>query len=165
MARHLKAGRLYIDSKHLPRFSDPEDMLAECMRYFDWVAATPLLEEKVFCQGDKIQRPEVRRMRAMSLEGMCIFLDTTKSTWGKYAKKPEYREVVQYVRDTLFAQKFEGAAAGMLNASIIARDLGLKDTVTNEHTGKEGGPIELIGSHMTVGEAAELYRKTTENEQ
>ena len=37
-------------------------------------------------------------------------------------------------------QKFEGAAANLLNANIIARDLGLADKA--EITGRDGGPIE-----------------------
>ena len=38
-------------------------------------------------------------------------------------------------------QKFAGAAADLLNANIIARDLGLADK--NEVTGKDGGPVEV----------------------
>ncbi len=40
----------------------------------------------------------------------------------------------------IFVQKFEGAAADLLNANIISRELGLADR--QEHTGKDGGAIE-----------------------
>ena len=31
----------------------------------------------------------------------------------------------------------------MFNPNIIARDLGLKESITNEHTGTDGGAIEV----------------------
>ena len=35
--------------------------------------------------------------------------------------------VIERIEQTVYSQKFEGAAAGLLNANIIARDLGLAD--------------------------------------
>ncbi|MDC9826565.1 terminase small subunit, partial [Devosia sp. ZB163] len=43
------------------------------------------------------------------------------------------------VDEIIRAQKFEGAAAGLLNPNIIARDLGLADK--QELTGKGGSPL------------------------
>lgn len=39
----------------------------------------------------------------------------------------DYVPVIDAIRETMFAQKFEGAASGAFNANIIARDLGLAD--------------------------------------
>ena len=36
-------------------------------------------------------------------------------------------EVITRIRETAYNQKFTGAAADLLNANIIARDLGLSD--------------------------------------
>ncbi len=35
--------------------------------------------------------------------------------------------VITRIKETIFTQKFEGASADLLNANIIARDLGLAD--------------------------------------
>lgn len=39
----------------------------------------------------------------------------------------EFIEIIRAIDKIMFAQKFEGAAAGVFNANIIARDLGLTD--------------------------------------
>lgn len=43
---------------------------------------------------------------------------------GRYT---DYVEIVRVIQTVMFAQKFEGAAVGAFNASIISRDLGLVD--------------------------------------
>ncbi len=45
------------------------------------------------------------------------------------------------VDEIIRTQKFQGASADLLNANIIARDLGLADKT--ELTGKDGGPVRL----------------------
>ena len=57
------------------------------------------------------------------------------------ANRQDLVETIERVQMVLYAQKFAGAAADLLNANIIARDLGLADK--SELTGKDGGPVEL----------------------
>ena len=40
---------------------------------------------------------------------------------------PKFSEVRDNIKRVIFTQKFEGASAGLLNSSIIARELGLAD--------------------------------------
>ena len=56
-------------------------------------------------------------------------------TWG--ANK-DFIGITTQIKKVIYSQKFEGAAADMLNANIIARELGLSDKVQNEHTGANG---------------------------
>ena len=51
----------------------------------------------------------------------------------------DFSSVITRIEQTIYAQKFEGAAVGSFNANIIARDLGLKDK--SELTGKDGAPL------------------------
>jgi len=77
----------------------------------------------------------------MTLAGLCIFLDISMETWSEWRKsRSDLSDVLARVEAIIYQQKFTGAAAEMLNANIIARDLGLSDK--NELTGKDGGPIE-----------------------
>ena len=57
-----------------------------------------------------------------------------------------------------FTQKFTAAAAGFLNAAIIARDLGLAEK--HEVAGPGGGPLQTVTTEMTPAEAAEAYART-----
>jgi hypothetical protein len=123
-----------------PIFSDPDQLWDACVEYFEWVEANPLYEDKVnFYQGIPVHEP-VEKMRAMTISGLTIFLDIAMSTWQEYRKNKDFSAVVDQVEKIIRDQKFSGAAADLLNANIIARDLGLTDKqdvkqdITANHT-------------------------------
>lgn len=122
-------------------FDDPETLWKACVEYFEWVEAHPLKEETLVSYQGKTTREEVAKMRAMTIGALCIFLDIDETTWRDYATKKDFSPVVTRVGGIIRAQKFEGASAGLLNANIIARDLGLADK--SELTGANGGAIEV----------------------
>lgn len=122
-----------------PIFASPDDLWTACDEYFDWVHDNPLMEtELVKFQGDA-KPVAVPKMRAMTISGLCIFLDITNASWFEYAKRKDFIDITARVTEIIRTQKFEGASADLLNANIIARDLGLSEKT--EHTGKDGAPI------------------------
>jgi hypothetical protein len=100
------------------------------------VEDNPLWEDKVTqYQGEPVSMP-VSKMRAMTISGMCTFLDISKDTWANYRKKEDFLAVTKRAEDIIYDQKFSGAAADLLNANIIARDLGLADKKETDITSK-----------------------------
>lgn len=133
-----------------PIFSDPDQLWNACCEYFKWAEDNPLIEMRPFAyQGEVIQEP-VPKMRAMTIGGLCIFLDINQDTWREYAKKQDFSVIVTRVESVIRDQKFSGAAADLLNPNIIARDLGLADK--KELTGEDGGPIKT--QDVSISEAA-----------
>jgi len=124
-----------------PIFADPDDLWAACCEYFDWNADNPLYEDHlVTFQGSASHEP-MAKMRAMTIAGLCMFLDIGENTWRLWKKeRADFLEVITRAEGVIFRQKFEGASASLLNPNIIARDLGLADR--QEVTGKGGGPIQ-----------------------
>lgn len=114
-----------------PIFEAPEHLADACVQYFQWVEDNPLYEEKVFNGKDGIVRAQVAKMRAMTIDGLCIFLDISRRTWDGYREKADYLPVTTRAEEIIKAQKFAGAAADLLNANIIARDLGLAEKQEN----------------------------------
>jgi len=110
-----------------PIFSDPDILWEACKEYFQWVDDNPLLEEKIFHNSGEVTRTTVAHMRAMTASGLCLFLDIDETTWYAYAKKDDFSHITTRAEKYIYNQKFAGASADMLNANIIARDLGLKD--------------------------------------
>lgn len=110
-----------------PIFNRPEELWDACEQYFQWVEANPLREEKVFNGKDGIVRADIAKMRAMTMAGLCIFLDIDRTTWAEYGKKEDFSPVTTRAEQVIREQKFAGAAADLLNANIIARDLGLAE--------------------------------------
>ena len=110
-----------------PIFTTPDQLWEACVEYFEWVEANPLREEKVFNGKDGIVRADMAKMRAMTISGLCLFLDIDRKTWDAYRAKEDFLHIVARAEETIRTQKFEGAAADLLNANIIARELGLAD--------------------------------------
>lgn len=127
-----------------PIFASPEQLEAACIEYFAWVEENPLWESKPFAYQGAITIAEMPKMRAMTLDGLCLFLDIDDQTWRNYTAREDFIGVTTRVEKAIRQQKFAGAAADLLNANIIARDLGLADKA--ELTGKDGAELVPVDS-------------------
>jgi hypothetical protein len=104
------------------------DLLWEaCCEYFQWVEDNPLWESKLFSYQGEISEGVAPKMRAMTIDGLCLFLDIDVKTWANWRAQEDFFPVVTRAESVIRSQKFAGAAADLLNANIIARDLGLAD--------------------------------------
>ena len=92
----------------------------------------------------------------MTIRAMCFFIGLSRQGWQEYSEKPDFSDIVKEIEDVIYSQKFEGAAADLLNSNIIARELGLSDKVQNEHTGANGGAIQVNTTAMSAEEAYNL---------
>lgn len=117
-----------------PKFANSDDLWEACLEYFNWCESNPLKEAKAFSYEGKVTLADLPKMRAMTIGGLCIFLDVTRETWGEWrTSRPDLSDVITRAEAVIYEQKFTGAAADLLNPNIIARDLGLADK--REHTG------------------------------
>jgi len=113
-------------------FSSEEMLWEAACEFFQWVEDNPLKEAKLFkikgeSGADEIIQEECSKMRAMTIEGLCLFIDIATTTWYEYAKDNDFTYIINKIDNVIRYQKFSGAAADLLNPNIIARDLGLKD--------------------------------------
>lgn len=137
-----------------PIFAGPEELWDACVEYFEWVEANPLYEAQAFAYQGTVKQEALPKLRAMTLGGLCIFLDIDRKTWADYAARKDFIPVTTRVEEIIRDQKFAGAAAGLLNANIIARDLGLADK--QEHGGPDGGPIAVATDDKALTRAVAL---------
>ena len=134
-------------------FASADALWEACCEYFEWVEANPLYEMKAFAyQGVVVQEP-VAKMRAMTIGGLCIFLDIDEVTWRRWREVEDFCTVVSRAEQIIYQQKFTGAAADLLNPNIIARDLGLADKQEVKQTGQV-----VVSADMTAQEAARAYQ-------
>lgn len=110
-----------------PSFDSPDEMWERAIEYFEWCKENSLNEQKLFNYQGELTAGVVPHMRAMTQAGLCAFMNISVSTWHNYKDKPAYLEVTRAIEEIMTEQKFTGAAAGMLNPNIIARDLGLTE--------------------------------------
>lgn len=126
---YIKGNQLWkLRTKHgkEPKYK-PEQLWEKALEYFQWIEDNPLQEEQLFAYQGKVIKEIVNKMHAMTFEGLQIFLDISQPTWDSYKKKNDYLIVTTRIEKIIKEQKFTGAAGNLLNANIIARDLGLRD--------------------------------------
>ena len=116
-------------------FATPGALRDAAEEYFEWIEQNPLREEKIFQYQGAIVDGSISKMRAMTITGLCRFLHVDFKTWEDYKKRNDFIHITREIEEIIRDQKFTGAAADLLNANIIARDLGLKDSSEVESTG------------------------------
>lgn len=139
-------------------FSTPEILKSACIEYFEYVHENPLLEEQLFAYQGAVTHEPVTKMRAMTKDGLYVFLGIGRSTWDLYCGREGYKDVTEWVEMVIRTQKFEGAAAGMLNPVIVARDIGLRESTSVEHSG--GVSIGELSDSELESRIAQLIGKT-----
>jgi hypothetical protein len=152
-----------------PTFETPEQFWDECVKYFQWVEDNPLWEEKAFVVKGELVKEKMYKTRAMTMAGLCTFLGISIATYNHMKKnRADFSKVFAAVEQTFYEQKFTGAAADLLNASIIARELGLADRrEVDNPDGNLGTKVAVVlpyapGS-LTMDEWQKIYDEMAKN--
>lgn len=140
-------------------FESAETLWDACCEYFQWVEDNPLYESETVKFQGQATLIEIPKMRAMTLGGLCIFLDISRGTWNEWRNVDDFSEVLTRVEEIIRDQKFSGAAAELLNPNIIARDLGLADSSNIDHRSGDGSMSPKSITVTDPIEAAKQYQE------
>lgn len=142
-------------AKHLSprRFETPSDLWDAAVKYFEWATTNPLKAQhatkmKVGDGMEEIEYYNLSKKRYMSKTSLCLFLGIDRRNYartyesGEYGKA--YKTVCEAIEAIILDDKMSGAAAGLYNANIVARDIGLvdKQEVKQELTNDFGALLE-----------------------
>ncbi|MGL5733948.1 MAG: terminase small subunit, partial [Beijerinckiaceae bacterium] len=120
-------------------FLQPKEFLAAAVEYFEWASEHPLEEEQLFHYKGGIVRGDASKLRAFTRQGLATYLGIPASRLETYrGRGGEWAEAVEMIEQVMYEQKFSGAAAGLLNASLIGRDLGLAEKTQAEVSAPNG---------------------------
>lgn len=144
-----------------PKFAHSSDLWDACLEYFAWVEKNPLKESKLAQKKGEPTVVNMNKMRPMTIGGLCIFLDIVHDTWTDWRNnRKDLSAVITRVEQIIRTQKFEGAAADLLNPNIIARDLGLADKreidakLEVEETGARAALEQLLIKKTATGDGS-----------
>jgi hypothetical protein len=116
-------------------FATPDLLWDAACEYFDWCENNPIMETDF--RGKDAYEVQIPKKRPFTLHGLCIYLDCHTTYFNDFensikGKDDEislgFSKVIRTIKEVIYNQKFTGAAIGIFNANIIARDLGLKDS-------------------------------------
>ncbi len=136
------------------KFETPEHLWTAALDYFEWCEANPLKEEKLFSYEGCVTRDSISKMRAMTERGLFMFIGIDPTTWYEYCKREDYKWTCEQIKAIIWEQKFTGAAADLLNANLIGKELGLVERKSLE--GPDGGPVQIDTSALSSESMEEL---------
>lgn len=123
-------------------FRTPEELMEAAADYFTWATQHPLTETVIgWYQGEATEHT-VNHPRAFTWQGMSVHMGISSATLDSYRQNPDFAEAIDAITSVIFAQKFEGAAVGLFNSNLIARDLGISEK--SEITGAGGAPLDIV---------------------
>ena len=138
-------ARNYFSSPASCKFKTADELLERVLGYFQWADDNPLMETRVASDEGTPTTIDVPKMRALSKEGMLLYVGVDRHTWARWRNNPNVRDylkpVIEFAEKLLYQRKFDGAAAGLLNATIISRDLNLAEK--HELSGPGGKPMVM----------------------
>jgi hypothetical protein len=156
-------GRLWEQRPRLgpyPYYDDPAELWLDCVSYFEWAADNAVLTiDVVKYQGEALVI-DIPHPRPMTQMGLCVFLGITHPTWQSWRRREEvFADVVATVDAVIFEQKFTGAAVGLFNPALIARELGLMTKEPEDPLLFPPEELPLITRDMSPSEAADIYAR------
>jgi hypothetical protein len=149
-------------------FESAELMWEAACEYFEWAENHPLKETKAFSYLGTITKTKLPKMRAMTLSQLCFYLHCSDSYFRAFKlgientsdpKLQDFLTVIHEIESVIFNQKFQGAAADLLNANIIARDLKLSENI--DHT-NNGNSFNSLSDDEIVNRVNKLLKSKSE---
>lgn len=123
-------------------FLRPQDMWDAACDYFEWCRTKPIQEEKVFNHKGLVVRTKINKVRVFTKQGLADYCNMTVDQFWAYGKKEGFEVAIVRIEETIYNQKFTNAAANMLNAGFMQRDLGLAD----KQEVQSGVTVNLVGA-------------------
>ena len=71
-------------------FETPEKLWDAACEYFEWVEDNPLYEIKAFAYQGEVKQEAIPKMRAMTLDGLYLFLDINRETFNNYRAREDF---------------------------------------------------------------------------
>ena len=110
-----------------PIYDDPQKLQDAIEQYYNHVHENPLVEYKPMIEQGQISNAMIPKMCAMTITACARYCGMTYETWLQYRDNPDFSFIIKEAESIIYDQKLTGAAAGLLNANIIARELGLRE--------------------------------------
>lgn len=151
-------------------FENPERLLKEIERYFNWVDAHPWFMVEAIKSGDNAGKLiKIPRARPYTLSGLCIYLNASESWWRNFRSNvdlsQDFLSIISRAEEVIRTNKFEGAAVGAFNANLMSRDLGMAEKVDSRNVDKDGNdvtPPSVIQIVQQKADSDELEIKESE---
>lgn len=123
--------KLRYQHGRLPIFKTPAQLREGAEAYFTACVENPILIHEI--RNNSNDSVYIEKPRVFLKEGLVNFLGICSyEIISDLRINKDFVDIIGWIERTIYMQKFENAAAGVYNASIISRDLSLVDRTASE---------------------------------
>ena len=141
----------FAETTGRPKSYQPDELWEKAKQYFDWCIGSPWFKNEAIKGGEAAGTiVQIPTAKPFTLKGFTLFAGISFQTFENYGKNKDFLEIVTRIRDICYTQKYEGAAVGVFNANLIARDLGIKEQIDQMIT-RSVKTIQIVGSKANRG--------------
>lgn len=118
-------------------FSEPQLLWESACEYFEATDARKWVKKDWV--GKDAKEVDRENETPYTKSGLCLYLDISgwKVLEDSRKTSEDFSQIVSRIEQVIITQKIEGASVGAFNASIVSRELGLKDAVDHTTDGEK----------------------------
>ena len=116
-------------------FASPSYLWEKAKEYFEECDENPFEREETTTTDKGTYYKTYSHKIPYTWEGLYVFLGVCNI--DRYKDIKEFVGIITHIGNVIRNRKFSGAAAGIFNSNIIARDLGLRDATDIATNGKD----------------------------
>ena len=120
-------------------YNSPKELWDEVVGYFDECDNNPIEVDKEISSDKGVSQITSKHRIPYTWRGLYVYLGVRDLE--HYKTKNEFSEIMKHIGNIIYNQKFTGAAIGIFNHNLIARELGLNDNIVNTNLNHEMPPI------------------------
>lgn len=110
----IKTGR--------PAKYTPIELWDKFVEYVEWMVGNPAKVERPFSSGIIVVSNGERPLKLIDFYN---YAGIDRKTFASYEEKDAFLPITTCIRDIIYSQKFDGAARGVFDSNLIARELGI----------------------------------------
>lgn len=103
----------------------PEQVMNLIVQYFEWAELNAIKAGETATFQGRVYQDTIHKPRIFTWEALKLFCGFSGTALAKWKLKPGYDVVIEFAESVIKEQKYQLAANGMINSTMIAKELGI----------------------------------------
>ena len=123
-------------------FQTPEEFANKWNEFVQYCTENPVfkkeaIKRKISRDEEKIEIIDVPIPKPLTIANFCNYCGIVRQTFLNYGQRPDFLDVFTHIHEVSTSQRMDGAYCNLYNGTIVARDLGLKETTETQIKGDD----------------------------